>query len=98
MNGATASVTTYVRHCDVGTLATMPRKSAPKQPQGPRGGVTTVTKSGMVRKTLWLHEDEAEALRERAYGIGDRSQTSCGRRCGSILEWRTRVEFTHVGS
>ena len=23
--------------------------------------------SGMVRKTLWLHGDEAEALRERAY-------------------------------
>ncbi len=46
----------------------MPRKrAAPKVPQGPRGGLTTVTKSGMVRKTLWLHEDEAEALRERAY-------------------------------
>jgi hypothetical protein len=34
---------------------------------GPRGGETTVSKSGMVRKTLWLHGDEAEALRERAY-------------------------------
>ncbi len=46
----------------------MPRKKpAPKARQGPRGGLTTVTKSGMVRKTLWLHEDEAEALRERAY-------------------------------
>ncbi len=46
----------------------MPRKRpAPKEPQGPRGGLTTVTKSGMVRKTLWLHEDESEALRERAY-------------------------------
>jgi len=34
---------------------------------GPRGGKTTVTDSGMVRKSLWLHEDEAEALREKAY-------------------------------
>ena len=33
----------------------------------PRGGETTVSKSGMVRKTLWLHGDEAEALREKAY-------------------------------
>ena len=38
-----------------------------KTPVGPRGGETTVTKSGMVRKTLWLHGDEAEALRERAF-------------------------------
>lgn len=37
------------------------------QPKGPRGGETTVTKSGMVRKTIWLNGDEAEALRERAY-------------------------------
>jgi len=34
---------------------------------GPRGGKTTVTKTGLVRKSLWLHLDEAEALRERAY-------------------------------
>lgn len=38
-----------------------------KAPTGPRGGTTTVTKSGMVRKTLWLHADEAEALRLRAF-------------------------------
>jgi len=38
-----------------------------KEVQGPRGGKTTVSASGMVRKTLWLHGDEAEALRERAY-------------------------------
>jgi len=41
-----------------------PRKKAAK---GPRGGETTVSKSGMVRKTLWLHGDEADALREKAY-------------------------------
>ncbi len=34
---------------------------------GPRGGETTVSKSGMVRKTLWLHGDEADALRLRAF-------------------------------
>ena len=41
-----------------------PRKKTTK---GPRGGETTVSKSGMVRKTLWLHGDEADALREKAY-------------------------------
>lgn len=34
---------------------------------GPRGGETTISKSGMVRKTLWLHGDEAEALRLRVF-------------------------------
>ena len=34
---------------------------------GPRGGATTVSKTGMIRKTLWLHEDEAEALRQLAF-------------------------------
>ena len=43
--------------------------AAPKKktiPKGPRGGETTV-EPGMVRKTLWLHGDEADALREKAY-------------------------------
>jgi hypothetical protein len=43
----------------------MPRKDT--DPKGPRGGETTVTKSGMIRKTIWLHGDEAEELRDRAY-------------------------------
>jgi ribbon-helix-helix CopG family protein len=34
---------------------------------GPRGGKTTRTDSGLVRKTLWLAEDEAEELRQRAF-------------------------------
>ena len=46
--------------------STMVKKTI-RTPQGPRGGSTTVSASGMVRKTLWLHGDEAEALRERAY-------------------------------
>lgn len=37
------------------------------QPVGPRGGTTTVTKSGMVKKNLWIPRDEAEALREKAF-------------------------------
>jgi hypothetical protein len=45
-------------------MATRKQKAPLK---GPRGGETTVSKSGMVRKTLWLHGDEAEALRLRAF-------------------------------
>jgi hypothetical protein len=43
----------------------MPRDESHQK--GPRGGETTVTKSGMIRKTIWLHGDEAEVLRDRAY-------------------------------
>ena len=39
----------------------------PKDKIGPRGGTTTINPSGMVRKTMWFHEDEAEALRQRAF-------------------------------
>jgi hypothetical protein len=46
--------------------STMAKKTS-RAAEGPRGGKTTVSASGMVRKTLWLHGDEAEALRERAY-------------------------------
>jgi hypothetical protein len=38
-----------------------------KENTGPRGGTTTVNKSGMVRKTMWFNQDEAEALRVRAF-------------------------------
>lgn len=34
---------------------------------GPRGGETTVSKTGMIRKNVWLHPDEAEALRLKAF-------------------------------
>jgi hypothetical protein len=34
---------------------------------GPRGGTTTMTKSGMVRKNYWLPVDEAEDLRLKAF-------------------------------
>jgi hypothetical protein len=36
-------------------------------PLGPRGGTTTLTRSGLVRKNFWLPADEAEALRFKAY-------------------------------
>jgi hypothetical protein len=35
--------------------------------KGPRGGETTISKTGMIRMTLWLHQDEAEALRLKAF-------------------------------
>jgi hypothetical protein len=34
---------------------------------GPRGGKTTVTKSGLARKTFALNLDEVRALRKDAY-------------------------------
>lgn len=34
---------------------------------GPRGGTTTVTSSGMIRKNLWISHEENEALRQRAF-------------------------------
>jgi predicted DNA-binding protein len=40
---------------------------AGKEPRrGPRGGTTT-RKPGQVKKTLWLHDDEAKELRKLAY-------------------------------
>ena len=34
---------------------------------GPRGGTTTVTESGMVKKNLWVPAEIAEVLRQRAF-------------------------------
>ena len=53
----------------------MAKKKSGKEPDaqrhadpelGPRGGHTT-RKDGKVKKTVWLHEDEAESVREAAY-------------------------------
>lgn len=38
-----------------------------KQPIGPRGGKTTVTKSGLIRFVAYLHPDERQALRLAAF-------------------------------
>ena len=35
--------------------------------RGPQGGVTTITPGGLVRKSILIHGDEEEALREKAY-------------------------------
>ena len=34
---------------------------------GPRGGTTTVTRSGLVKKNFWIPAKEAERLRRVAY-------------------------------
>ena len=38
-----------------------------KTPTGPRGGTTTVTKSGLIRFVVYLHADERQALRRAAF-------------------------------
>jgi len=38
-----------------------------RRPRGPRGGTTTVTASGMVKKNLWIPSEMAEELRAVAY-------------------------------
>ncbi len=38
----------------------------PEKRIGPRGGETTL-KPGQVKKTIWLNEDEAEAIRRAAF-------------------------------
>lgn len=35
--------------------------------EGPRGGKTTVTKSGLIRSVVYLSPDEREALRRAAF-------------------------------
>jgi hypothetical protein len=36
-------------------------------PVGPRGGTTTVSRTGLVKKNLWVPREVAEALRRKAY-------------------------------
>lgn len=38
-------------------------------PKGPRGGTTTVTRSGWVKKNLWLPRELAQQLREEAFRL-----------------------------
>jgi hypothetical protein len=47
--------------------ARMIQEKTPDFHVGPRGGTTTLTKSGLVRKNFWLPSDEAEALRLKAF-------------------------------
>jgi hypothetical protein len=39
----------------------------PEARRGPRGGRTTITRSGMVKKNLWVPHEVAEALRRKAF-------------------------------
>ena len=39
----------------------------PDRPTGPRGGTTTITAGGHIRKTLYLGPEEAERLRQDAF-------------------------------
>ena len=55
-----------------------------EQRTGPRGGKTTVSKRGLIRKTFWIHEGENEALRRAAFEerkteteISEAIQASC---------------------
>lgn len=46
----------------------MNRRKTAKPPEiGPRGGKTTISKSGMMRKAINLHHDEWEKLRWLSY-------------------------------
>lgn len=46
---------------------TQPAEPTVATPTGPRGGTTTVTESGMVKKNLWVPGEMAERLRRAAY-------------------------------
>lgn len=50
-------------------------RSAKPRAHGPRGGTTTISESGMVRKNLWISWDENDALRSKAFAER-RSETS----------------------
>lgn len=44
-------------------------KNTPPSATGPRGGTTTVTQSGMVKKNLWIERELAEVLRRTAFEL-----------------------------
>lgn len=45
----------------------MSEQAAKEKRRGPQGGVTTITPGGLVRKSILIHADEEEKLREKAY-------------------------------
>lgn len=47
----------------------IPMTEDPKPETGPRGGTTTVTSSGLVKKNLWIPARDAERLRRVAYEL-----------------------------
>jgi hypothetical protein len=47
--------------------ADMPTKPVTEKPTGPRGGKTTLTPGGLLKKTVYLESEEWEALRKRSF-------------------------------
>lgn len=41
--------------------------SAKKPETGPRGGTSTISPGGLIRKAFYMHPDEVEALRRAAF-------------------------------
>jgi hypothetical protein len=60
-------------HADVQRGGAVPEGEAAREEEatarrrGPRGGTTTITDSGMVKKNFWLPGDLAEAVRTMAF-------------------------------
>lgn len=52
-----------------GAGGTGSRATESRDPKGPRGGTTTVTRSGWVKKNLWMPRELAERLREEAFRL-----------------------------
>lgn len=52
------------------------------QPTGPRGGSTTITAGGLLKKTVYFSSQEWQALRRRAYEE-EKPITEIVRRCVS---------------
>jgi len=44
-----------------------PKKGPGKRTTGPRGGTTTVTEAGLLRKNLWITHEQNEGLRLLAF-------------------------------
>jgi hypothetical protein len=51
-------------HVLCGILSSMPKKETPT---GPRGGTTTLTAGGLLKKTLYFDPEEWAALRKKSY-------------------------------
>jgi hypothetical protein len=67
-----------------------------EEPSGPRGGTTTRTPSGMMKKNFWLSIELAEELRQRAYE--ERRTESAIIREGLIAALRQRSDSSRGGS
>ena len=64
----------------------IPMKDEPTPETGPRGGTTTVTPSGLVKKNLWIPARDAERLRKAAYELRTSEADIVRRGLSLILE------------